>query len=236
MKTELRIHITALGFLSDRIYIPAIEKQADLVYLLRYPNEKNKAALKALKEIRTELNKNKVKLKEISCDIFSVTAVVKKVKEIIEEEANNHIYLNISSGNTKSSNAFTLASMLYRDISHTIKPYYAGYDYSKMKTDISNIKLLPVFHIHTPNEEQCSILRLLRDNPDGLRKSQILGIIHEDYNKSKDRKYKSKLLMSLNRQIIEKLIIDWNMIKIKGKRKGAIVKLTEEGKEFAEFI
>lgn len=236
MNPVLRVHISALGFLSDRIYTPAIIKKAELLYLLRYPHETNKDALESLKKVRTELKKNKIKLVEIECDIFSVTKVVKCVKELIEKESRNHIYLNISSGNTKSSNAFTLSSMLFKELAYTIIPYYAGYDYSKMKTDTTNIQSFPVFQIRTPDEKQCQVLKLLRESDEGLRKSQIIGHIDPKYNSTKDRKYKSKQLMKLNRQIIEKLIIDWNMVKLKGRGKGTIVILTEEGKEFSEYI
>jgi len=52
MKPEIRIHIATLGYNSERIYVPAINKKAEVVYLLKYPEEKDKKALKALKEIR----------------------------------------------------------------------------------------------------------------------------------------------------------------------------------------
>jgi len=146
--------------------------------------------------------------------------------------------MNISSGNTKSSNAFTLAAMLYKKIGHRITTYYAGYDYNKQKTDETNIKALPVFSIKTPSKEQCEVLQLLKLHPDGLTKNKILMLTNKEYAKSKkeEREYRTKELISFNRRIIDKLIIRWEMIRIEGKGKGARVTLTKEGIEFAEFL
>jgi hypothetical protein len=66
MIPELRIHIALLGYLADRIYVPAIKMKADKLFLLRLNNEKDPESKKALKKIKSKMKNNKIKLIEKS--------------------------------------------------------------------------------------------------------------------------------------------------------------------------
>ena len=235
MKPELRVHIAVLGYLSDRIYLPAINQKADKVYLLRYKNEKDSNSLKALSDVRKKLKKEKIELKERDCEIFNLVVVVKEIKKIALEESQNNLYLNISSGNTLSANAIVLSAMMLKNKVRSIQLYYVPYDYRKMEADMRRIDTVPVFQIKTPNDEQNKVIELLNKHKDGLRKSQILEKSISNY-KSLKREDKSKRLMSLNRRVIDKLTTEWDMIRIEGKRKNAIVKLKHQGELYAQFI
>ena len=235
MTAHLRIHVSALGYRADRIYVPLIEMKADKVYLLKLKEEKKEAAIKALKEIREKLKTNKIELIEEECKIFEVTEVVKKVKEIILKEKAHHLFFNISSGNTLSSNALTIAAMLYKDRSNSIQLYYKGYDYEKKHVKDSGLIDLPAFQIEQPTEIQQKVLKFISEKPGGVRKKELLNFLDPSFG-SYEREEKTKKLTNFNRQVIDKLVYDWKMISITGKGKTGEIKLSEKGKDFVKFI
>jgi len=235
MIPQLRIHVSVLGFLSDRVYVPAIEMKADILYLLKLSIEKEPKAVSALKKIRKEISKSKIKLIEVDCYIFKVTEIVKTVKKIMQKESEHHLLFNISSGNTLSSNSLTITFMLYKDIVHNVKLYYVKYDYDKMKVDSSQIITLPGFLIRSPTYQQQEVMKFINSVEDGATKKQILKHLIPDFA-SLSRDEKSKKIMNLNRQIIDKLIYEWNMISIDGKGKTCRVSLNQNGKDFIQFI
>ena len=246
MMTDLRIHVSVLGFLGDRIYVPPIEMNADKVYLLRYKKEKDKKAIKALEQIKRELKKNKIDLIEQDCEIFEATEMVKKLKEIILKEKEHHLFFNISSGNTLASNALTIAAMLWQDEANSLKLYYQYYDYDKMKVGDQSLIDLSIFQIEQPTKEQQKVLKFISENPDGVSKTEILKFLYPDntksftsLNKASKRKIRddnTKNLTKLNRRVIDKLLYEWKMISITGKGKKGIVTLSDKGKNFVRFI
>jgi hypothetical protein len=151
------------------------------------------------------------------------------------EEKDHHIFLNISSGNTLSSNAFTISAMLYKKITHFVKLYYCEYDYKKMKVKETEIIELPAFDIHSPSTLQQNVLKFVYNNKNGVTKKQILLNLHSSYL-SKKRNEKSTLLMGLNRQVIDKLLYQWKMIHIKGRGKNSVIRLNKNGEQFVKFI
>lgn len=235
MKPQLRIHIAVLGYLADRVFVPAIDMKADSLYLLNLPNETNKKAITALKKIRSELAKAKIKLIEESCEIFKVTEVVKKVRGIILKESNHHLLLNISSGNTLSSNSLTIASMLYKDLGHSVQMYYVKYDYDNMQVSNSEAIGLPAFSIRMPDALQQKVLKYVSSEEQGVTRKQILKQLNPLFN-SLSRIEKSKEIMNLNRQVIDKLCYDWKMINIEGKGKNSKICLNKNGEQFILFI
>jgi hypothetical protein len=235
MMPQLRIHVSVLGHLADRVHVPATEMRADILYLLKLQNETDPKAIEGLKKIRKEIKKSRIKLIETDCNIFEVNNIVKTVKKIMEENYEHHLLFNISSGNTLSSISFTMASMLYKDMVHSIKLYYVKYDYDKMKVNSSKIMGLPAFLIHSPTKKQQEVMSFINSEEEGVTKKQILSHIIPDFT-SLDRSVKSNKLMNLNRQIIDKLLYKWKMISVDGKGKSSRIKLNKNGKEFIQFI
>ena len=63
MKVKKRIHIAPVGFEIDRIVIPAIEYNADKVYLLVHNNKAEDKAGAYVTRIKDELKKNKIEIR-----------------------------------------------------------------------------------------------------------------------------------------------------------------------------
>jgi len=118
----LRVHIAVVGFEIDRISSAAIQQKADRVYLISQ-NENDKGL--------PYLNENEKRLKEEKIDVQiekinnvrDITDILHKIKEIIENEKENRIYINISSGSNLSAIAGTICSMMFHHKYH-VTPYY----------------------------------------------------------------------------------------------------------------
>jgi hypothetical protein len=231
---HLRVHVATLGDLFDRIITPIIDMKADRLYLLKKPRETRKESKLALKKIRQMAKTANFQLLEVQCEIFNQAEVVREVKEIMNKEGKNHIFLNISSGNTVSSNAFTISGFLYKNVARSLNLYYYGYDYTNMKVNSSHLISLPAIEMRIPTEFQQKVLRYISEKGQ-VRKKSIMEFIHEDYP-SKNKNEKSSLLMKLNRQVIDKLHYEWKMIDLSGKGKGCLISLNSKGKEFVKFL
>ena len=68
MKVKKRIHIAPVGFEVDRIVIPAIEYNADKVYLLVHNNKAEDRAGSYITRIINELKKEKIATEKFCAD------------------------------------------------------------------------------------------------------------------------------------------------------------------------
>ena len=121
---KLRVHIAPVGFEIDRVVIPAIKMKADKVYLLRHNDYSEDKSGPYLDKIVKKLEKVNIKTKTIGVNRYRLFGIIKVVKEIIQNECDNDVYLNVASGSKIHAVGCMMACMIFDDRSN-IHPYYA---------------------------------------------------------------------------------------------------------------
>jgi hypothetical protein len=247
MGRELRVHITVIGFEVDRISQAAIDHKADIVYLIsKDDEEKGKIYLEENERILTE-NRIEVKKRTVS-DVHDLTAVLKKMKEIIREEKNNSIYINVSSGSIPAAIAGTIVATMFED-GYQIKPYYVKpetYLNPKSESDelqprtegIKEIQEISIFPAKLPDERLTKVLIKIHENGPIFKQKLITFSIETlgyDAELKKDDKYGSKEHTWVNKNIVEKLD-RWGFINITKVGRNSKISLTNKGKNMVEYL
>ncbi len=114
LQKDQRVHFINLGFESKWIIDSFEKSRPDKVYLIRQTKEGEKTE-KVQKEIETFLKGTKAEVKLINFD-STIYDLIKILKEKIEEEKLNQIYLCISAGQRDNTSAFILSSILFHKI------------------------------------------------------------------------------------------------------------------------
>ena len=121
---KLRVHIAPVGFEIDRVVIPATKMKADRVYLLRHDNHSEDKSGPYLDKITKKLEKKNIETKVVDVNRYRLFGIIKVVKDIIQTERENDIYLNVASGSKIHAVGCMMASMIFDDRTN-IHPYYA---------------------------------------------------------------------------------------------------------------
>jgi hypothetical protein len=183
MKSDLRVHIAAVGFQVKRITEPLIRERADKIYLITHSHDDKAAPY--LEKILKVLHKEKfVKVEKRTTNIWDLFECLQTYKQIIKEEEHGaHIYINVSTGSKVSSIAGTLACMIWRGT-----PYYAHIDYTNEKDpddglpdeNITSLAQLPVYSINKPKSESLFVLKMLSEvKGRKLKKSKLIEQLEE---------------------------------------------------------
>ena len=128
MSSNLRIHVTPVGYEFRRVIDPLIDMQADKVYLITQAEDDHVANI--FSKIKEELaNKfNHIDVCEVFLDVWDLYACIEKFREIIFQEKGNHVYFNVSTGTKITAIAGMLSCMMWN-----AQPYYAPVLYHERK-------------------------------------------------------------------------------------------------------
>ena len=166
---KLRVHIAPVGFEIDRVVIPATKMKADRVYLLRHDNHSEDKSGPYLDKITKKLEKKNIETKVVDVNRYRLFGIIKVVKDIIQTERENDIYLNVASGSKIHAVGCMMASMIFDDRTN-IHPYYAqAKEYPQFKGmeqqtfGVEDIHQLPTYQIRTPNKKLLSALALVKE-------------------------------------------------------------------------
>ena len=176
----LRVHIAVVGFEIERISTAAIQQKADRVYLIS--KKENDKGFPYLLENKKRLEGNDIEvIEEKINDIQNITDILHKIKEIIETEKNNLIYINISCGSNLSAIAGTISSMMFGSGYH-ITPYYVKPEkyldcenrekseyknFPQLRTvGIKEIIEIVTFPAQLPNSQLIAVLKHLKNQKD----------------------------------------------------------------------
>ncbi len=250
MLKKLRVHIVPVGFELDRVVLPLIKYKADKVYLITKKRNEDKArgyldnVVKKLKEEQI----TDIEIKETNMnDIF---VMLNLIRQIINSELNNFIYINISAGSKLSAVAGAMSAMMFNKKSN-IKLYYVepenyNTEEKKKKTQansplsygLKQIIPVPTYNIRLPDEKH---IKLLIHMSKLEEKNEIITqkkLVEYTYGKSKGKKDKewSQNFMKLRREYFDKLIPEWKLIEIEGKGRNSPIKLTDNGKDMIKFL
>lgn len=180
MKSPLRVHICVVGFEIDRISEAAIKMKADKVYLISQEKEdQGREFLEENKKLLTEMNIQVVV--ELVESVHELPPLLRKIKKIIrEEDKDNYIFINISSGSTLSTIAGTISSMMFENrkiIPYYVKPKsYLGNNNEEIMDTLKRLDLkrppqsvgvkeiqeIPTFPIRLPDNELIVVLEYLQ--------------------------------------------------------------------------
>jgi len=153
---KLRVHIAPVGYEIDRIVLPARQERADKVWLLLHENKSDDKAGPFITKITKQLSKQNIEVKEEYHDRRDLFKIIRAVKNIIEQEKENEIYVNLASGSKIQAIGTMMACMMFND-SDNIHPFYVeaanypGFDSKQpLSTGIKDIQNVPPYSIKIP--------------------------------------------------------------------------------------
>ena len=241
---KLRVHIAPVGFEIDRVVIPAIKMKADKVYLLRHNDYSEDKSGPYLDKIVKKLEKVNIKTKTIGVNRYRLFGIIKVVKEIIQNEHDNDIYLNVASGSKIHAIGCMMACMIFDDRTN-IHPYYAqAKEYPQYKGNeqqtigVEEIHKLPTYQIRTPSPKLLSALALVKSKgrvtkKEFAKEATDLNLINVG---AKDENYDQARFASLDKNIIQPLENEWGFIQVEKIGRNRWIKLTKEGEHASEFL
>jgi len=240
---NLRVHVAPVGFEVDRIVIPAKRMNADKVWLLVHDNPSEDKARPFLKKIQSQLKSSRIKTELQRADRLNLFRILKSVKEIVEEEKENDVYVNVASGSKIQAIACMMACQMFNDRKN-IRPFYAeAENYAAFKgeqtTGVKNIQPLPTFEVQRPKRELVKALQVIIENKGRIQKKLMAELAVENdiiqVNARKDN-YTQARFASLDKNIIQPLQDQWKFIDVEKIGRNRWIKITEEGKNAAEFL
>jgi len=238
--------------------MPVIEMQADRVWLMTERDPERDQGKVYLQRVQSELrrqNKNcEVKIKRCDFDSRDLYDVLRAFREIVDEERENHIFVNVSTGSKIHAIAGMMACMIFKDLAAALVPYYAKPDTylplpeigKQMSSGCSVIHQLPNYRIERPPEELIKILKAVNQcclNEGGnvtkyelirhLKTEGLLSVTEDGGRSSHNEKV--AFYLALQRKCIEPLK-KWNFIEIRPPTRRGKIHMTQEGENMLKFL
>ena len=240
-----RVHIAPLGFEVDRIVIPLKETKSDKLWLLAHNIHSNDPSKPYLEKIKKECKNLSVEIKIAYSDRLDIFKTIKSIKNIIEEERNNYIYVNVASGSKIQAIACMMACMVLKNCDN-LKPFYAQpkkyavFEGEQQSFGIKDTIPLPTYEIQTPKPKILAALKIISEQKDQKMTKKDMAKIAEEQKiitiNSEDRNHSQARFASLDKNIIGPLEKDWKFIEIEKIGRNRWIKITEEGRNAAEFL
>ncbi|QLH07275.1 hypothetical protein C5F50_09435 [Nitrosopumilus ureiphilus] len=241
---KLRIHIAPVGYEVDRIILPAKQERADKVWLLVHENKSNDKAVPFITKIIKQLEKLQIETVQESHDRQDLFKIIRAIKNIIEQEKGNEIYVNLASGSKIQAIGTMMACMMFNDDSN-IHPFYVeaqhypGFDTKQpLSTGIKEIVDVPPYSIKIPDQKLISALQIISEHSGKLTKKEMATLAE---NKeiitinAKEKNHSMARFASLDKNIIQPLE-EWGFIVVEKIGRNRWIKITEEGSNAAEFL
>ena len=240
-----RVHIAPLGFEVDRITIPLKQTKADKLWLLAHDNRSDDLSAPYLEKIKKECKKLGVEVKIAYSDRLSIFKAIKSIKDIIEEEKNNYIYVNVASGSKIQAIACMMACMVLKNCEN-LKPFYAqpekyaAFEGKQQSFGIKDTIALPTYEIQTPKPKLLAALKIVFEQKDQKMTKKDMAQITEEQGiitiNSEEKNHSQARFASLDKNIIAPLEKEWKFIEIEKIGRNRWIKITEEGQNAAEFL
>ena len=241
---NLRVHIAPVGFEIDRIVIPVKETKADKIWLLVHDNASEDKSLPYQKNLEKQFKKEKVVVEIARVDRLDLFATIKTVREIIEQEMENDIYVNVGSGSKIQSIACMMACMTFKG-KNNIKPFYpeaeryAAFEGDQQSFGVKRTIALPSYEIQTPKKELLDALKIIKGKNGKISKKEMAELAEK--NKiitvnARQENFTQARFASLDKNIIQPLEHEWKFIKVDKIGRSRWIKITQEGSNAAEFL
>ena len=240
-----RVHIAPLGFEIDRIMVPVKETKSDKLWLLIHEKTAEDKSGPYLEKIKKECKKINVELQIAYADRLSLFKAIKTIKDIIEEEKGNYIYVNVASGSKIQAIACMMACMILKDCDN-LQPFYAepesyaAFEGKQQSFGDKDTIPLPTYEIQTPKPKLLAALKIISEQKNGkITKKEMAQIADEQEIitvKAEESNYSQARFASLDKNIISPLENEWKFIEIEKIGRNRWIKITEEGRNAAEFL
>ena len=239
---NLRIHIAPVGYEIDRIVLPAKKKRADKVYLLIHENPSIDKAVSFYDSTEKKLKKLNIDVVKEHHDRLDLFKIIKSVREIIEREKGNIIYVNLASGSKIQAIACMMACMMFND-DQNVQPFYVeakdyiGFSGKPISTGIKEIQDMPTYEIKRPQQKHVEALKIINEHDGRISKKEMAKIAKEKKLIVVNAENQSQATFaSLDKNIISVLKDQWGFIRVEQLGRTRWIEITEEGKNAAEFL
>ena len=239
---NLRIHIAPVGYEIDRIVLPAKKKRADKVYLLIHENPSIDKAVSFYDNTEKKLKKLNIDVVKEHHDRLDLFKIIKSVREIIEREKGNIIYVNLASGSKIQAIACMMACMMFND-DQNVQPFYVeakdyiGFSGKPISTGIKEIQDMPTYEIKRPQQKHVEALKIINEHDGRISKKEMAKIAKEKKLIVVNAENQSQATFaSLDKNIISVLKDQWGFIRVEQLGRTRWIEITEEGKNAAEFL
>jgi hypothetical protein len=240
--TNLRIHIAPVGYEIDRVVLPAKKMKADKVFLLVHENPLADKATKFYDVIDKKLQKLNIETEKVYHNRLDLFQIIKSVKQLIESQQNNSIYVNLASGSKIQSVACMMACQMFNDNSN-VSPYYVeakeytGFSGEAISKGIKEIQAVPSYEIQKPEPKLIQALKIIKNNKGKLSKKEMARICLENKLITINAENESQATFaSLDQNIISPLEKRWGFIEVEKIGRTRWIKITEEGVNASEFL
>lgn len=255
--TALRIHVAPVGFEVDRIVIPVEERKADRVWLMAHSGD-DKAGRYA-EEIHRRLGGAGMEIMEKPHDRTDLFDIIRATREIIQQEAANNVFVNLSSGSKIQAVGCVMACMMFNE-SGNVHPYYAEpLEYHQqdrpLSTGVRRIIEMPRYEVPVPSGILVRALHLIRRQA-RIKKKDLLEVLEQEgiivvagdrggpeEGSSSERimvnaQQENRTIAGLARmeQNIIRPLVEWKFVRIEKIGRNRWVSLTEEGRNAAKFL
>jgi hypothetical protein len=241
---KLRVHIAPVGYEIDRVVLPAKQERADRVWLLVHENKSDDKATPFVAKIIKQLEKLRIEVIEESHDRQDLFKIIRAIKNILEKEKGNEIYVNLASGSKIQAIGTMMACMMFNDDSN-VHPFYVeaarypGFDAKQpLSTGIKEIVDVPPYSIKTPDQKLIDALQIIVQNKGKLTKKEM-AVLSENKElitiNAKEKNHSMARFASLDKNIIQPLE-EWGFISVEKVGRNRVIKITPEGSNAAEFL
>jgi hypothetical protein len=241
--TDLRIHIAPVGYEIDRVVLPAKNLKADKVYLLVHENKSQDKATSFYETITKQLKKQNIEVALEYHNRLDLFAIIKSVKQLIEKENKNTLFVNLASGSKIQSIGCMMACMMFNEYQN-VRPFYVeakeytGFSGKPISKGIKEIEYVPTYNIQKPDSKHIAALKIIKEH-DKLTKKEMARISVEQklitINAQEDNQSQATFA-SLDKNIIQPLLDKWKYITVEKLGRNRYITLTEEGKKAAEVL
>ena len=240
-----RVHIAPLGFEIDRIVLPLKQTKADKLWLMTHDNRSSDLSAPYLEKIKKECKKLGVEVEVAHSDRLNLFQTIKSIKDVINQEENNYIYVNVASGSKIQAIACMMACMVLKECKN-LQPFYAepesyaAFEGKQQSFGLKDTIPLPTYEIQTPKPKLLAALKIISEQKNQkitkkemaqiAEEQEIITVNAEESNHSQAR------FASLDKNIILPLERDWKFIEIEKIGRNRWIKITQEGRDAAEFL
>jgi hypothetical protein len=240
--TNLRIHIAPVGYEIDRIVLPAKKMRADKVFLLVHENPNEDKATKFYDIIDKKLKKLDIETEKVYHNRLDLFQIIKSVKELIQSQSNDSVYVNLASGSKIQSVACMMACQMFNDNSN-VSPYYVeakeytGFSGEAISKGIKEIQAVPSYEIKKPEPKLIQALKIIKENNGKLSKKEMARICLDEKLITINAENESQATYaSLDQNIISPLEKKWGFIEVEKIGRTRWIKITDEGSNASEFL
>lgn len=158
-----RVHIAPLGYETDRVYLPAIDLEAEEVVIVTHTEGDDRAG-KCQSEVIEALNAEGINISIEKCNIFDLNESIETLLRKIYQYEGDDIKVNLSAGSKITAIAGLIACMFTDAEPIYVYPEeYTDDDEIAVSQGMNGIDQLPVYPVTEPDHQLIRVLGFIKD-------------------------------------------------------------------------